>query len=123
MFGPLPHINLIRKILKFLNNLRNILKTGFNIGMPWFFFFFDIIMFLRPREAINPFPDIPKESFGYEYVIFTLYRLPKSKDMSKVIYFSSSLISPCFLTFQQTQFFMFTGVNVSSQNVLQVKQT
>ena len=60
MFGPLPHIPLIRQLLRFLNNLRNILQTDISNGIPCLFFFFDLLMVLRPREAINPFLDLPK---------------------------------------------------------------
>ena len=63
-----------------------------------FFFFFNLQMVLIPIEVINPFPDIHKYSFGYEDVIFILSRLPKPKEMSKVMYFSPFLISLCFLT-------------------------
>ena len=55
MFGPLLHITLIRKILKLLNNLIKILQTDISNGIPSLFVF-DLLMVLRHREVINPFP-------------------------------------------------------------------
>ena len=59
MFGNLPHMNLIRQILKCLNNHRTILKTDISNGVSCLFFF-KLLMVLRPREVINPFPDLPR---------------------------------------------------------------
>ena len=84
--------------------------------------FFDLLMDLIPQEAINNFPDPPKEYFGYEEAILIFYRLPKSKEISTVMKFSLLFISQCFLTLWQTQIFMFTVVNFSSQNVFWVEQ-
>ena len=37
MFGPLTHITLIIRLLKFLDNLWNILQTDISNGIPWIF--------------------------------------------------------------------------------------
>ena len=93
-----------------------------------FLYFSGPALALTSREVINPFPDLPKLSFGSEYVILVLYRLPHFNNISKVTYLSLPLISLCFLTFQRPQFFIFTSdnspsvkfsspVNFPSQNV------
>ena len=84
--------------------------------------FFDIITVLIPREVINPIPDFTKYYFGYEDLIFILSRLPKLKDISKMIYLSPFLIYLYLLTLWQPKYFMFTGVKISSHNVFRVKQ-
>ena len=73
-------------------------------------------MSLKPREAIKPFTDIPKLSFGYEVVISILSRLPDIKEMSNMIYLYLYLISLFLLTLLWTQFFLFTGVEFPPQN-------
>ena len=47
MIGPLPHITLIMKLLKFLNNHRNILQTDINNGIPCLF------LFLLPSNGLD----------------------------------------------------------------------
>ena len=98
-----------------------------------FFHFFGLALALRPIEIINPFPDLPKLSFGSKDVILVFSILPNFNEMSKVTYLSPPLVSLCFLTFQPPQFFMFTAdnspsvnfyspVDFSSQNVFRVEQ-
>ena len=36
-----------------------------------FLYFFGIDLYLRPKEVINPFPDLPKLSFDSEDVILS----------------------------------------------------
>ena len=45
-----------------------------------------LVVALRPIEVINPFPYLPKSSFGSEYVIIILSRLVKFNNISKVTY-------------------------------------
>ena len=98
MCGPLPNRNLIKKILKFLNNLRKILKAEISMEKLSFLVFFEVLMFLRPITVIIPFPDLPKECCGCEDVNLILSRIPKLYDLSKMMYFSPLLISLRFLT-------------------------
>ena len=42
-------------------------------------------MVLRPKEVIEPLPDIIKEPFGYEYVIWILFRLQNFKYKAKAM--------------------------------------
>ena len=71
---------------------------------------------LRPREVNNPFPDLPKFTFDYEYMIFILSRLSNFNNISKVTYLLLPLISLCFLPLQQPQIFMFIAENSPSVN-------
>ena len=92
-----------------------------------FLYFFDLMLVLRPRELIDPFPDITKLSFGSEDVILILSILPKFNEMYKILYLSPSLIYLCFLTLRQLNFFTLTGVNspsvkFTSQDIFQVEQ-
>ena len=94
-----------------------------------FLYFCDLALVLKPREVINPFPDLSNFPFDYEDVIFILSRLSNFYEISKVKYLSLPLISFCFLTLRLPQIFMFTArkcfylpVNFSSQNVSRVEQ-
>ena len=134
MFGPLPFITFIRWLLKPPNNLLRVLHTDIYDGIYCLFCIsLDLFLDLRPRELINPFPDIPKLCFGSEDVITILSRLRNFNELSKVTYFSLPLIFMCFLTFQRPHFFMFTSenslsvkfyspLNLYSQNVFRVEQ-
>ena len=127
MFGPLLIIPFIRYFLKLPNNPLKFLLTGINYGIPCIFAFFCLTLALRPREVINPFPDLPKLSFDSEDFIFILYRLSNFNKMSRVIYLSLPFIYMCFLTLQQPQSFIFTSVNsptvkFPSHNVFRVEK-
>ena len=106
MFGPLLHITLIRKPLK----IRYLIMT---VVMEYRSFLCELTMLLRLRQVINPFPDLPKQSFGSEDVIFML-----SRQISKVMYFSPFLVSMCVLKLQQTQVSMFKGLKSPCLNSL-----
>ena len=103
--------NPYKVIFKLLDNLWKILHTNICNGMSWLFYLFDLAFFYRTIEVINHFPDLTKQYFGSEDVILILSRLPNFNKMSKFMYFSLSLISLCFLTLWQPQFFMFTGLS------------
>ena len=75
IFGPITHITLITQLIKFLDNLITILRIDIINGIPYIFFFFDLLMVLITRELINPFTDIPREYFGFEDVIF-IFSIP-----------------------------------------------
>ena len=122
MFGTIPHITLISQILKLLNNLRNIFMTGFSNGKPFLYDFFNLLMVLGPREAINPSTDLNKQSLGSEDFILILSILPNFKEISKAMYCLLFLTSLCFLTLLRPQFFMFTSMKFPSQNIFQVEQ-
>ena len=47
MFGPLQHINLIKQILKFLNNIRNVLQSDIINGIPYLF------LLLLPSNSLD----------------------------------------------------------------------
>ena len=109
MFGPLPFITFIRWHLKLPDNLWKVRHTDISNGIPFVFVFiwtyFGLIRDMRSREVTKPFPDITKLSFGFEYVIIFLSRLPNFNKMSKVIYLTLTLISICLITLWRPQFF------------------
>ena len=132
MFGPPPLINFIRTFLKLPVNLWKVLHTDISDGIPCLFYFSVLVLTLRPIELINPFPDLPKLSFGSEDMILVLSRLKKFDDMPKVMYLLLPLISLCLLPLRPKHF-MFTAknspsvnsyspVNFSPQNVFRVEQ-
>ena len=82
-----------------------------------FLYFCGLTLDLKPREVINPIPDISNFPFDYEDVIFILSRMSNFEDMSKVIYLSLTLIHLCFLTLRRKPFFMFTAENNFSSPV------
>ena len=101
----------------------------FQMAYLAFFYLCDLALVLKPREVINPYPDLSNFPLDSEDVIFILSRLTNFDEMSKVAYLSLPLISLCFLTLRRPQFFMFTvinklsvPVNFSSQNVFRLEQ-
>ena len=72
-----------------------------------FLFFFNLMMVLRVREAINPFPDLPKHSFGSEDKIFIISVRDVQGDVIITI-----LDIPVFTNIATTTVSMFTGVNI-----------
>ena len=64
-------------------------------------YFCGLTLALKPREVINPSPNLSNFPFDSEDVIFILYRLSNFNEMSKVTYLSLPLISLCFLTLQR----------------------
>ena len=127
MFGPTPLITLIMKIFKLPNNLWEVLLTVISNEIPCFIYLFCLELALRPREVINPFPDLPKSSFDSKYMIIILYILSDFNKMYKVTYLSLPLISLSLLTLRLPQFFMLTAmnspsVNFYSQNTFWVEQ-
>ena len=94
-----------------------------------FLYFGDLTLVLKARAVTNPFRDLSNFSYDSEDVVSILFRLSNFAEMSKVMILSLSLISLCFLTLLQPQFFMlidrkksFLPVNFSSQNVFRVEQ-
>ena len=85
MFGPITHITLINQLFKYLIIFERYFILKLVMAYLEFLFLFDLILVLRPREVINPFPDLPKSSFGYGDVIFIFSRLPNFNDISKVM--------------------------------------
>ena len=75
-----------------------VLITEISDGIPCLFLFMQNCFGLKPREVINPFPNLSYFPFEYEDVIFILSRLSNFNEMSKVTYLSLPLISFCFLT-------------------------
>ena len=67
MCGPLTRITLIRQLLTFLNNLRNILQTDISNGIPWLFFF------LWPSNGLDSHRCNQPLSW-YSLIIFWLWR-------------------------------------------------
>ena len=68
------------------------------------FYLCGLTLDLRPREVINPFPDLSNFTFDSEDAILILSSLSNFNDMSKVTYLSPPLISFCFLTLRRPQF-------------------
>ena len=66
MFGPIPHTTLIGKLLKFLNNLRNILQIDISNGIHWLF------LFLWPYNVLDTQRDNQHLSWSYQ-IIFWLW--------------------------------------------------
>ena len=98
-------------------------------GIPCLFYFCGLTLALKPREVINPFPDLSNFTFESEDVMFILSRLSNFDDMSKVTYLPLPLIYLCFLTLWRPKVFMFTArkkislpVNFPSQNVFWLEQ-
>ena len=54
MFGPIPHITLMRQILKFLDNLRKIPKTDISNGKPCLFNFIWTYNFIGTQSGNQP---------------------------------------------------------------------
>ena len=79
-----------------------ILETSFLPAFPMaylaFLYFYSLTLALKPREVINPFPDLSYFPFDSEDLIFILSRLSNFDEMSKVTYLSLPLISLCYLT-------------------------
>ena len=75
-----------------------VLLTDIYDCIPCLFYFCDLALVLKPREVIDPFPDISNFPFEYEEVIFSLSRLSNFDDISKVTYMSLPLVYFCFLT-------------------------
>ena len=86
----------------------NVLLTDISAGISCLF------VFLRPWFGLETHRGNKPLSWSFQFsvrlwnMIFILYRLSKFDEMSKVKYLSLPLISMCFLTLQQPQFFMFT---------------
>ena len=57
----------------------------FTIAYLVFIYLFGIALALGLREAINPFPDLPKLKFGSEDVIIILSILLNFNEISKVM--------------------------------------
>ena len=117
------------QIFKLFDNLRKVLHSDISDGIPFLFIFFDLTLVLRVRAVTNPFPDLHNFPFDSEDVVSILFRLSNFADTFKVTHLSLPLISLCFLTLRQPQFFMFTDwnksclpVNFSSQNVFRMEQ-
>ena len=124
MLRPLPLITFIKQFSNSLIIFEKYFLLTFPMEYLAFLYLFGLTLALRPREVINPFPDLPNHYFDSEDVILILSRLSILNDMSKVTYLSLPLISLCFLTFRQPQLFMFTSednfyspVNFSSHNL------
>ena len=58
MIRPLPFITFIRQFFKLPNNLQKVLLTNISDGIPCLFYFCGLNLALKPREVINPFPDL-----------------------------------------------------------------
>ena len=86
-----------------------------------FCFLFDLLVLIS-REVVSPLPGITIKLFDSEGVtsLFSIESI--LEDMYKIMYYSALLIYLCFLTFFLLQLVMFTGVNLSSNNVLQEEQ-
>ena len=73
-------------------------------------YFCGLTLDLKPREVINPFPDL-YFFLNSKYVIFIFSGLSIFNEMSKVTYLILPLIYLCFLTLRRPHFFMFTVRN------------
>ena len=109
MFRPLHLITFKRLFFKVPNNLWKVLLTEIFDGIPWLLYFCGLSFPLKPREVINPFPDIYNSTIASEDVIFIFFKLTNSNDISNVTYSSLPLISLCFLTLIQPHLFMFAA--------------
>ena len=129
MLGPLILIRWFINFIKILNNIKKVVLTEISDGIPCLFYFCNLVLVLKPREVINPFPDIFNYTFESEDMIFILSRLSNFDEMSKVTFLSLPLISLCFIALRRPQIFMFTArnqiylpVNFSSHNVFPAEQ-
>ena len=122
LFGPLPHITLIRQLLRFLNNLLDILHTDISNGIPCLFVILRPSNNLETQRGHQPLSWYSPMIFWFW--IFYFYPLQSTKIQRDVQgdVILTVLDIPVFLTLRLPYFFMFTGVNFSSQNVFQVEQ-
>ena len=111
MFGTILLIRQFLNLIKLLNILRKVLLTEISDGIPCLLYFCNLVLVLKYREVINPFPDLSNFPFDSKDVIFILSRMSNFDQMSKVTYLSLPLISMCFVILQRPQFFMFTARN------------
>ena len=133
IFGPILIINFIRWFFKLPNNIWKVLLIDISDGITCLFYI-SLVLFGLETQRVNQTLSISSQiNFDSEYVILILSILSNFDDMSKVAYLSLTLISLCFLTLRQPQFFMFTAenspsvnfyspVNFSYQNVFRVEQ-
>ena len=98
MFGDHFHI-------RYLDNFSNsliMLERSFMLKFPMaylaFLYFYALALALKPREVINPFPDLYNFPFESEDVIFILSIMSNFAEIFKVTHLSLPLISLGFLT-------------------------